>query len=82
MSYCDVCGNYDESHIEDIKENIKTVPDEDYQPDLYYYWDSWTGLCDEDYDWREKYPKVDCMCDICFDIANQNKEIKWECTSL
>tara|TARA_A200000159_G_scaffold57162_1_gene52739 strand:- start:3493 stop:3741 length:249 start_codon:yes stop_codon:yes gene_type:complete len=82
MSYCDVCGNYDESHIEDIKENIKTVPDEDYQPDLYYYWDSWTGLCDEDYDWREKYPKVDCMCEICFDIANQNKEIKWECTSL
>ena len=82
MSYCDVCGNYDESHIEDIKENIKTVPDEDYQPDLYYYWDSWTGLCDEDYNWREKYPKVDCMCEICFDIANQNKEIKWECTSL
>lgn len=82
MSYCDVCGNYDESHIEDIKENIKTVPDEDYQPDLYYYWDSWTGLCDEDYNWREKYPNVDCMCEICFDIANHNKEIKWECTSL
>ena len=79
MSYCDVCGNYDKSHIEDIKENIKTVPDEDYQPDLYYYWDY---PLQEDYDWREKYPNVDCMCEICFDIANQDKEIKWECTSL
>ena len=75
MAYCDVCGNYDDSHVEDIKENVSTVPDEDYQPDLYYYWDG--DICDEDYNWRRKFPQVDCMCEICFDIANKESKIDW-----
>ena len=34
MAYCDVCGNYDESHKDQLS------IDGDYQPDLYYYWDA------------------------------------------
>ena len=34
MAYCDVCGNYDDSHADQLS------IDGDYQPDLYYYWDS------------------------------------------
>ena len=46
-----------------------------YQPDLYYYWDA---PIEEDYDWRDKFPNVDCMCEVCFDIANKEKKIKWQ----
>ena len=46
--------------------------------DLYYYWDA---PLEEDYDWRDNFPDVDCMCEICFDIANSEKKIKWECAS-
>ena len=67
MAYCDVCGNYDESHEGDTSSR-------DYQPDLYYYWDA---PLEEDYDWRDNFPLVDCMCEICFDIANMEKKIKW-----
>ena len=74
MAYCDVCGNYDKSHVEDIQESVSTVPDEDYQPDLYYYRDA---PLEEDYDWRDTYPDVDCMCEVCFDIANKEKKIEW-----
>ena len=67
MAYCDVCGNYDKSH-----EGDESSPD--FQPDLYYYWDA---PLDEDYDWRDKFPLVDCMCEICFDIAQSEGKIKW-----
>ena len=70
MAYCDVCGNYDESHKDQLS------IDGDYQPDLYYYWDG--DFCTEDYDWRGHFPLVDCMCEICFDIANRAKKIKWK----
>ena len=30
----------------------------------------------------KNFPKVDCMCEICFDIANEEKKIKWECASI
>ena len=59
MAYCAVCGNYDKTHVEDLQDNFKTVPDEDF-------------------DWRDKFPNVDCMCEICFDIANEEKKIKWQ----
>ena len=39
-------------------------------------------VVEEDYDWREHYPKVDCMCEICFGIANQESKVKWNCTNL
>ena len=42
----------------------KDENDPDYQPDLYYYW-------------RDAFPDVDCMCEICFDIANFSKKIIW-----
>ena len=75
MAYCDVCGNFDDSHIEEksYEENIN------YQPDLYYYWDS---PIEEDYDWRDTLPNTDCLCEICFDIFNREKKIKWKCESV
>ena len=45
-----------------------------HQPDLYYYWDA---PIEEIYYWRDAFPKVDCMCEICFDIANEEKKIIW-----
>ena len=44
-------------------------------PDLYYYWDA---PLEEDYDWRDNFPLVDCMCEICFDIANAEGKLKWK----
>ena len=46
--------------------------------DLYYYWDA---PLEEDYDWRDNFPLVDCMCEICFDIANSEDKISWDRTS-
>ena len=67
MAYCDVCGNFDHSHEGDEKSA-------DFQPDLYYYWDS---PLEEIYYWRDSFPLVDCMCEICFDIANSEDKIEW-----
>ena len=74
MAYCDVCGNFDNSHMEDLQETYQPINRDDYQPDLYYYLDA---PIEEDYDWRDNFPLVDCMCEICFDIANVEKKIKW-----
>jgi len=54
MAYCDNCGNFDESYRESMeypKDSQYCI--QDYQPDLYYYWDS---PIDEDYDWRDSLP--------------------------
>jgi len=69
MAYCDVCGNFD-----DFLSFEKKDDDPDYQPDLYYYWDA---PLEEIYHWRDAFPNVDCMCEICFDIANFSKKIIW-----
>ena len=75
MAYCDRCGNYNDSHI--LSSDIEVFEDcPDYQPDLYYYWDS---PLEEDYDWRDALPNADCLCEICFDILNREKKIKWKC---
>ena len=71
MAYCDVCGNFDGLYEGDESSR-------DFQPELYYYWDS---PLEEDYDWRDNFPLVDCMCEICFDIANRENKIKWKCDS-
>ena len=71
MAYCDVCGNFD-----DFLSFEKKDDDPNYQPDLYYYWDA---PIEELYYWRDSFPNVDCMCEICFDIANEEKKIKWVC---
>ena len=75
MAYCDVCGNYDDSHLLEcgVEENSHEERT-DYQPDLYYYWDA---PLEEIYYWRDAFPKVDCKCEICFDIANEEKKIIW-----
>ena len=75
MAYCDVCGNFDDSHYDDLLETYQDLDRDSHQPDLYYYWDG--DFCDEDYDWRRKFPQVDCMCEICFDIANKESKIDW-----
>ena len=72
MACCNVCGNFDDEHIDGQIDMFKNDPD--YQPDLYYYWDS---PIEEDYNWRDAYPDVDCMFEICFDIANKENKIKW-----
>ena len=75
MAYCDVCGNFDDSHLLECGIESKEYEQrEDYQPDLYYYWDA---PLEEIYYWRDAFPKVDCMCEICFDIANEEKKIVW-----
>ena len=76
MAYCDNCGNFDSSHYDDLQETYQPINREDYQPDLYYYWDS---PIEEDYDWRDALPNADCLCEICFDILNSEKKIKWVC---
>ena len=74
MAYCNKCGNFDDSHMEDLQETYQPINQKDYQPDLYYYWDS---PIEEIYYWRDSFPNVDCMCEICFDIANFSKKIIW-----
>ena len=68
MAFCDKCGNFDGLYEGDESSR-------DFQPDLYYYWDS---PLEEDYDWRDNFPLVDCFCEICFDIANSEGKIKWK----
>ena len=75
MAYCDNCGNFDSSHYDDLQETYQPINREDYQPDLYYYWDS---PIEEDYDWRDALPNADCLCEICFDINNSEGKIKWK----
>ena len=73
---CDRCGNFDEVYREEMeypKDGQHCI--QDYQPDCYYYWDS---PLEEDYDWRDAAPHVDCMCEICFDILNHEGKIKWK----
>ena len=74
MAHCNQCGNFDDSHMEDLQETYQPINRNDYQPDLYYYWDY---PLEEDYYWRDSFPNVDCMCEICFDIANEEKKIIW-----
>ena len=72
MAYCDSCGNFD-----DIDTTLKESKEQDnYQPDLYYYLDS---PIEEYYNWRDALPYADCLCEICFDILNSEKKIKWVC---
>ena len=78
MALCNKCGNFDDQEIENdagcFHLGKRPKLSEDYQPDLYYYWDS---PIEEDYDWRDAFPEADCLCEICFDIANSEGKIKW-----
>ena len=79
MALCEECGNFDDSHNDESAfsqewKNARKEFDENYQPDLYYYWDR---PIEEDYNWRCALPDADCLCEICFDILNVEKKIKW-----
>ena len=73
MAYCDVCGSYDDEHTDGMPEY---QTGQDYQPELYYYYDG--DFCVEDYNWREAEPEAECLCEICFDILNTEGKIKWQ----
>ena len=66
MAYCESCGNFDEL---DSSEDSKHV--ESYQPDLYYYWQY---PLEEDYQMPSGF---ECLCEICFDILNEEGKIEW-----
>ena len=72
MAYCDSCGNYNSEHEYDNSKPMEGLPDDN----LYFYWDN---PIEEDYDWRDALPNADCLCEICFDILNSEKKIKWVC---
>ena len=36
MAYCDVCGNFDDSHYDDLLETYQDLDRDSHQPDLYY----------------------------------------------
>ena len=74
MAYCEVCGNFDDSHYDDLLDTYQDIDRDSHRDDLYYYWDA---PIEENYSWRDAFPKVDCMCEICFDIANSEGKIKW-----
>jgi hypothetical protein len=78
MACCDVCGNFDDSHYDDMLETYQDIDRDAHQPDLYYYWDA---PIEEDYSWRDSFPLADCLCEVCFDIANSEGKIKWKCAS-
>ena len=71
MACCDQCGNYNDSHL--LSSDIEVFEnDPDYQPDLYYYWQY---PLEEDYQMPNGF---EWLCEICFDILNQEGKIKWK----
>ena len=74
MAYCDECGNFDDSHYDNLLETYQDIDRDSHRDDLYYYWDA---PLEEDYDWRDEID-ADCLCEICFDIADHEKKIKWQ----
>ena len=78
MALCCNCGNFDDQEIENdfgcFHLGRRPKRRKGYHPDLYYYWDA---PLEELYYWRDSFPNVDCMCEICFDIANYDNKIIW-----
>jgi len=68
MACCENCGNYDGSAILESD----SITDPEYQPDLYYYWQY---PLEEDYQMPNGF---ECLCEICFDILNEEGKIKWK----
>ena len=71
MAYCDVCGNFDDSHYDDLLETYQDIDRDAHQPDLYYYWH---GDIQEDYQMPAGY---ECLCERCFgDLLGAGKIIE------
>ena len=79
MAICCNCGNFDDQEIENDDGCFflgkRPKRRKGYQPDLYFYWDS---PIEEDYDWRDAIPYADCLCEICFDILNEEGKLVWK----
>ena len=73
MACCDNCGNFDSSHMQDLQDTYQAHNPNDYQPDLYYYWDA---PLDEDYISRDAFPHANCLCPICFDVITEEGQLK------
>ena len=77
MSYCDRCGNFDESHENmDYSKDIGIDCIQDYQPDLYYYWDS---PIEEDYKVVMLYHTLIVYVRFVMMIYSIQRKIKWVC---
>ena len=76
MALCDKCGNFDDQEIENddgcFHLGKRPKLSEDYQPDLYYYWQY---PLEEDYQMPNGF---ECLCEICFDILNVEGKITWK----
>ena len=65
MALCDECCCFDDNHVDNEGLTEQQLENNiNYEPNRYYYW-------------RDAFPNVDCMCEICFDIANEEKKIIW-----
>ena len=73
---CDRCGNFNEEYRKEMDYPLYDAHCiQDYQPEMYYYWDS---PLEEDYDCRGAVPYADCLCEICFDVLNDAGKIIWK----
>ena len=76
MALCEQCGNFDDQEIENdygcFHLGKRPKRRKSYQPDLYYYWQY---PLEEDYQMPNGF---ECLCEICFDILNQEGKIKWK----
>ena len=71
MACCDQCGNFNDEHTDGELMAIRALPE--YQPDLYYFWQY---PLEEDY--QMPNGPFECLCEICFDILNQEGKIEWK----
>ena len=82
MAYCDICGNYDSEHTdgEPVLLNYhKHRSDLDYKYSAAIM-NKWTPN-QVNYDWSHFLPKIDCMCEQCFNAYDRLGKIKKEATN-
>ena len=81
MAYCDICGNYDAEHTAgepDLLNYHKHRSDLDYKYSAAIM-NKWTPN-QVNYDWSHFLPKIDCMCEQCFNAYDLLGKIKKEAT--
>ena len=74
MSYCEICGNYDDEHTDGEPDMQKG---RNYKPLYnYYYSPKMIGFEYAKYDWTHFLPKIDCICEQCFNAYDRLGKIK------
>lgn len=76
MANCEICGDYDDNHIENMSEgnhaqDLAMEESSQYKPNLYFYWH---GDIEEDYDMGD----YECLCTRCFNQQDMEGKIKWK----